>query len=96
VPAGDAGLESAEGVDFHCPPSQVEQDFLLSARAGKSGWKQKGRHREGFGRFIKKRDTDPLYSRSVHLGHSPTGTLNSAPLESREISETSNHRQHHC
>lgn len=30
---------------------------------GKRGWRQKGRHGEGFGRLIKKSNADPLYSR---------------------------------
>lgn len=32
APAGDMGLESAEGVDSFCPPSQAEQGYLLPAR----------------------------------------------------------------
>lgn len=78
----------------HCPRQSRAPSSLREPDSwGKRGWKQKGRQGEGFGRLIKKSDTDPLYLRSVHPGHSPTGALNLAPLGSREISDTSNLRQ---
>lgn len=98
APPGNTGLEAA-GVDKPAPASPKRAGLLSPFRNLIPGVRVDGNRNKDMGKAlgVSSRRVTLTFFRSVHLWHSPTAALNLAPLENREISDTSNVRQqHHC